>query len=1239
MKRIRMLVAAASFTAFAMFDVFGIVATAFAAPPLVVPHGQLGEAGSGIAPNLLLNLSLTFEDAAAAYRDPYSGDIDYAGYFNPRLCYTYPGKVKGSMTEPEPDAHGYFSPSQPADARHECGGAAFSGNLLNWASAATLDLLRLGLTGGDRVIDAPGLTVLQRAWLPDGAVNPDFYAHPQYFARKSISGAEVAKLTPFTAETLYIVSCRNRILFSSTQKGKSCDAPRFGAGGRRLVSDKYFGEFNVRVSVCTSADSALRPDLCRPYGSSFKPDGAIQNSGKRLRIGIMSYLAEAGAGDPSSYGGALRNALATAGGEIDATTGIATGSGATGLINLLGRSNAKRLGAYKAGDPGAELFYEALRYLQGRAPSMPAAAIDDGLPVLSTRADPILAACQRNIIATIGHPAFAADRYLPGNTSALFGDSARDGDSFAATRFDVMAAARKVGAMEGSAAYGNASPRPDLLHLDTLGAGPSGIGSLYLAGAAYWAHVNPIRRDKGVKVDSFSLELGAAAGDRSSALYLAAKYGAFDDRNGDGNPFVTSAERRDNSEWSADGATSAWFFSGARPQGITNAVREMFAQATPRSSGSAGPSTAWQGAGAGDGASFVITTSADAGRGTGTVQRHALTVSVDGGAVLAAKPSWDAAELLDGNPRKAPPVPTASTEARNIFTSAPGNATVSFKWHDLPADLRAMLNAPARGAPADGLGELRTAFLRGDRSRELGQAGGLFRQRAGILGDPVHSTPLIVGAPPAAGAGDDYQSFREKYKARKAAVYVGSGDGMLHAFSATDGAELFAFIPRPLFADLPALASTSYQPRPWVDGSPAHGEVQLGGAWKTVLASGMGMGARGVFALDISNPSAFDKGAGALWDFTENDDPAIGYVGAPPVIVKLNTARAGKEAAQRYFALVPSGINSLAKGGGALFLLALDKPATQKWQQGDNYYRLATAPGEAALPDALSAPAVVLAPDGSASYAYAGDLQGRLWRFDLRARMAHQLFTARDKSGAAQSIAHAPRVVFAPGGGYLVLFATGKFIEEADREPGSFRVQSMYAIHDRLQTPPAPISSREQLAQRKLEGKDRYTIKGEQLDYFAPDAKRGWYFDFPNSRKDGERAAGTPASAAGAIVFDTLAPGADRCAPVLMRSYVIDAVSGLALGEDGLVAADATTGEPALPGLAMPPLLIETGTTAGSRNATGGATATRTFAFLRPGAASAVPAARVRVSFPAKRLGWREVANWQELHDAATRKK
>jgi len=121
-------------------------------------------------------------------------------------------------------------------------------------------------------------------------------------------------------------------------------------------------------------------------------------------------------------------------------------------------------------------------------------------------------------------------------------------------------------------------------------------------------------------------------------------------------------------------------------------------------------------------------------------------------------------------------------------------------------------------------------------------------------------------------------------------------------------------------------------------------------------------------------------------------------------------------------------------------------------------------------------------------------------------------------------------------------------------------------------------------------------------------------------------------------LFDTLTPGQGLCAATFMRSYVLDALSGFALDDGGAVAADATTGELVLTGLPMPPLLIETGSAAGGRNATGGATATTTFAILRPQSGSVTAVGKTRISFAAKRLGWREVANWQELHEAARKK-
>ena len=327
------------------------------APPLLaVPDGQLGLPGSRVAPNLLLHLSLTFSDAGAAYRDEYADGVEYAGYFNPRLCYSYPSTKKDPG-----DSNGYFSPLKAADADRRCNGGSFSGNLLNWASMSRLDLLRFALTGGDRVIDEGGLTVLQRAWLPDGSFHPDFYAHPSHFPRKAIKVA--GKVTPFGSGTVYVVSCRNRIVFSDAPTGGSCDKP----------AGKSLGEFNARVKVCDKADSELRPQLCARYKDGFKPEGAIQRNATMMRMGAMGYRVEQVAADADVYGGVLRAPLKPPVSEWDPVTGVLaadpdkSGGSNSGLINYINLSG--RRGAYKTADPGAELFYEGLRYLQGRAPS------------------------------------------------------------------------------------------------------------------------------------------------------------------------------------------------------------------------------------------------------------------------------------------------------------------------------------------------------------------------------------------------------------------------------------------------------------------------------------------------------------------------------------------------------------------------------------------------------------------------------------------------------------------------------------------------------------------------------------------------------------------------------------------------------------------------------------------------------------------------------------------------------
>ena len=607
------------------------------------------------------------------------------------------------------------------------------------------------------------------------------------------------------------------------------------------------------------------------------------------------------------------------------------------------------------------------------------------------------------------------------------------------------------------------------------------------------------------------------------------------------------------------------------------------------------------------GGRFFVQASYDLASASGSLRRY--EAAGDGFANIA---SWDAAQLL------------GAQTGRDIHTLAYDGAgrstTVDFSWASLPEASRALLDA------GDGLGEARVSFLRGDRSREVGQDGGVFRTRAGVMGDVVNSVPLLVGAPSVSVQGPGYARFHADARNRPATVYVGANDGMLHAFAASGGAELFAYVPNALHAALPELSKPGYTHRAWVDGSAGHGEAFIGRQWRTVLSSGMGMGARGVFALDVTDPSAFASGLGALWEFTERDDPAMGHVRSAPLIAKFSVGTSTAPAF-RYFAVVASGINN--EGPAVLFLLALDKPASEPWRHKKNYYRLSTPDAEDGSANALSAPALALAPDGSVRYAYAGDLQGNLWRFDFTRKPPWKdagpgagntpLFVARDAGGRRQPIAHAPKVVFADGSGYLVLFGTGKLIEAADTDPSGYTPQTFYAVRDSTENPPVVVSGRAAL---------------------GPRSEKGWYIDFPYSVTQGERSAGPAVLVSGTAILDSVSPGDAVCSAAVVRSYVVDVLSGLEKAPGSAIGVAPTGNVVQRGGVIAPPMLVSAGAVVVSgRTPAGGAASTHTVSLVRPGPAGAGPSVQqVTASAPAKRVSWREVANWQELHEAARRK-
>lgn len=648
-------------------------------------------------------------------------------------------------------------------------------------------------------------------------------------------------------------------------------------------------------------------------------------------------------------------------------------------------------------------------------------------------------------------------------------------------------------------------------------------------------------------------------------------------------------------------------------------------------------------------AAYVIDTQFDQLTGAGRLLRYRLDRQAgrsgrggDGNgdnqatsASLSA-PVWDAGKLMDlGQP---------PATARRIFTSNTSGAAVEFTWQALDPIQRAKLDIGA-----DGLGEARLDYLRGERSCE----GAPFRIRASLLGQFVRSVPLLVGSPSPVGQGADYAAFYQQYRDRQKLVYAGANDGMLHAFGWDDGIERFAYIPAALLPALPQLAVAGGTPRAYVDGSPERAEVLVGSQWRTVLASGMGMGARGVFALDITDPAADPR---PLWEFTEADDTAIGFIHAPPRIVKVRTGGRG-QASFRYFALVSSGLDPADNGGdSALFLLAFDKAPGAPWRRGDNYFRLSVPNGQGDARRVLAPPALVLAQDGSVHNVYAGDSNGVMWRFELdgldrsgltgkeQATVA-ALFQARAADGGPQAITAAARVVFAPGGGYLVLFGTGQTLVASDLERAGFFQQTFYAVRDSDRRPMQRVAGRSALAERRLrEASGAFSLTGEGFDYngAGTGVKQGWYVDFPRAIDDGERLAGPVQLSNTAAVIFSAAPGNTRCAPVL-RAYIVDSVTGLGFARHGLASDGAVTGRRVDAGMgnksggaSLPPVLLALGGGHDPATPTG---ASRTWASLglfqpMPGEIT-VQLDKVEVSTLAGRLSWREIANWPELHDAA----
>ncbi|MDN5871837.1 MAG: fimbrial assembly protein [Nitrococcus sp.] len=527
-------------------------------------------------------------------------------------------------------------------------------------------------------------------------------------------------------------------------------------------------------------------------------------------------------------------------------------------------------------------------------------------------------------------------------------------------------------------------------------------------------------------------------------LWYAAKWGGFQDKDSDDLP--------DPLEWdeNSDGAPDNYFLvtnAGQLGAQLEAAFQEILARV------SSATSVAIE-SGSIASASQVYLARFDSGDWTGSLVAYALSSSGDIGAA-----NWDAACALtggicatDGKTYTAPDPITGRRIVTYDPTATPP-AGVPFKWSSLSNSQQNILTS-------FGLDQDRVAYLRGDRSKEQSN-GGSFRNRTGLLGDVVHSTPVYVGPPdrfyPDGLATTNYSAFKSAHSSREGVVYVGANDGMLHAFAADNGEELFAYVPSAVYDHLSDLTNPGYGHRFYVDGTPTEGDAFFNGAWQTVLVGGLRAGGQGIYALDITDvPSASTSettiASRVLWEFTDADDADLGYTYSRPQIVRLHN--------DKWAAVFGNGYNSTdtgpedsISGDGDAVLYVVDIA------DGSLIAEIDTTIGSTTAPNGLATvtPADIDG-DSIVDYVYAGDLYGNLWKFDLRSttpnnwEVAHgkPIFQAVGPSGTAQPITTRPSLRRHPtGDGFLVMFGTGKYLEPTDATADPSVIQSVYGIWDR----------------------------------------------------------------------------------------------------------------------------------------------------------------------------------------------
>ncbi|MDW8311700.1 MAG: PilC/PilY family type IV pilus protein [Burkholderiales bacterium] len=1140
-------------------------------------------------PNVVLVLSVEFPTVGAAYNGANNGLVanedqwfnpanTYLGYFDPNKCYAY------SVDNPTSANAGYFYPvGKVINTDRHCNTTStpanqtrWSGNFLNWALTSAIDILRQNLTGGYRISDTETFTVLARARLDSNIVN----SRNHYFPTRRVgtgSGIDttsgrvatdarlIAGVTSDLTRQLRIIAYENHV-----------EVEDLNSSGN-VLSRRHM---NPRVQVCVPNVSGLSlaeslESNCTRYGNNYKPEGNIQRYSASMRFAAFGYVID---NQNSRQGGVLRAPMKSTGPqawvsgsfitnpavEWNPSTGVfianpdSASEGNSGVVNYLNKFGL--VSGYKVYDNVGELYSEAIRYLMGKQPlnssiSGITTSMKDGFPVYTTWADPILGYCQKNHVIVIGDTNTWCDGSVPGGSEIATGTCGTG--SVGPVDFDATYWTNQIGSRES------------MPSLATTATGATG-GRFLMSGIAYFANTQNLRPDlssdpsRKVTARTYAIDVGEPSSHvlNRRQYWFAAKYGGFVDSNGNGQP--------DPGEWEAPGVSitvagttfspvpRTFFFAG-NPQRLIEGLNEIFQTIASTVGGTGTTATTSNRIATNTGVFSVVTNPDD---WTGDVVKYNVSVVRSGSSTslsVSSTPAWSAAEKLTGKTTPTVVPPAISPSERNLWTIINGVPTNNFS--SLNPDLLSFFNLNVLMVPptADGFGAQRINWLRGVRTDEAPAPANL-APRKSLLADPGRSGALFVG-PPNQGIPDPtYSNYARTNANRPGLVFVGTSLGMLHAFRETDGVEAFAYLPRALWERARRATMRGVGREPGLDAVPSVGDANFGSTtmpdWRTLVVGGFGAGARGIYLVDATNPNNVRP----LWEFTP-ESPGIDPLDAADLGHITGSIRIAKMPSGDWVAIFGNGYNS-PNSRSALFVVKLNN-TSGTWSRNVNYWKYAAT----SVPSSpATAPANGLGPVGLASldavgtveYVYAGDLLGRMFRFDF------STFTTMPASRETPSsapfrpgpftlidtgrpITAAPKVAFHPHGGVQVLFGTGKLLEQSDRA-GPFAQQYVYGIWDKNRTTPVSnvvTGSPPPLAPRTLTTTGtRRTVSGPAVDYANNQA--GWRLEL--SSTGGERVIADPDLEFGKFTFITVSTGGAVCAEGGSWLYNLDPITGLAPG-------------------------------------------------------------------------------------------